>query len=290
MPDDWFIRVNDEEHGPLSSERLKRLAHDGRISPDTPIRKGPSGNWVTANHVKGLQFGTPKPSFQPLPTTVEKVAPKKTLQLVCPNCKAQNGFEIETLGFDLSLCCPACSAKFISHIVTVRAKRGRKNQYRRHFSIRAIDPQGDERLIEFWRVGETDIELRSKDLAAFSYLNGAVRVVQNFTIGQFVMVSAPACYLATHVYGPSSLEVATLRSFRDQVLLRSAVLTRFVNLYYRISPILLRYFGRSRAFTAILRAALSPLLSLLPVEIEADTGKARRLKVGLPAEGHTAAG
>ena len=81
----------------------------------------------------------------------------KTFHLVCPTCKAQSPFEIETPGFDLTLHCPACKATFLSHIVTVRTKRGRNDDFRRHFSVRVTDFNGNERMIDFWKVGEGDI-------------------------------------------------------------------------------------------------------------------------------------
>ena len=50
----WFVRVNGQEHGPIPAETLKQLALKGRITPDTPVKLGASGNWVAAGHVKGL--------------------------------------------------------------------------------------------------------------------------------------------------------------------------------------------------------------------------------------------
>ena len=58
MASDWFIRINNVEHGPLSSERLKQLAQEGKVTPETPIRKGASGSWALASAVKGLHFSS----------------------------------------------------------------------------------------------------------------------------------------------------------------------------------------------------------------------------------------
>jgi hypothetical protein len=40
MSNDWYIKINNAEHGPLSSERLKQLAQQGKVTPDTPVKKG----------------------------------------------------------------------------------------------------------------------------------------------------------------------------------------------------------------------------------------------------------
>ena len=63
MSNDWFVRVNNEEHGPLSSNRLKQLVQQGKIGPETFIKKGASGTWLRANHVNGLF-----PTIPPAPT------------------------------------------------------------------------------------------------------------------------------------------------------------------------------------------------------------------------------
>ena len=57
MAADWYVRVGNAERGPILSDRLKQLAVEGKLTPDTLVKKGPSGNWVSANQVKGL-FGT----------------------------------------------------------------------------------------------------------------------------------------------------------------------------------------------------------------------------------------
>jgi len=54
MANDWYVRMNGAEQGPLTSERLKQLATLGKINQSTPLKKGAAGNWVTASAVKGL--------------------------------------------------------------------------------------------------------------------------------------------------------------------------------------------------------------------------------------------
>ena len=54
MAHQWFIRLGGKEHGPFSSSQLKQLAHQGKISHDTEVRRGESGSWIAAGRVKGL--------------------------------------------------------------------------------------------------------------------------------------------------------------------------------------------------------------------------------------------
>ena len=66
MANDWFVKIDNKvESGPISSDTLKQLALEGRIKPDTPLKKGPSGSWVTANHVKGLFPISPLSALSP---------------------------------------------------------------------------------------------------------------------------------------------------------------------------------------------------------------------------------
>jgi hypothetical protein len=68
------------------------------------------------------------------------------------------------------------------------------------------------------------------------------------------------CYVATYVYGPDSSEVATLRRFRDEVLLRSAALALGVDVYYSLSPLALRYFGKLTWFRFGCKKMLEPVV------------------------------
>jgi len=190
------------------------------------------------------------------------VGEAEQIRLVCPKCEAQFLYGIVASKSVYNLKCPKCHTGFTSRIVKIRAKRSRgaKKENKRRFSIRVIDLSGTESLIEFVNAGYGDFELRAKDIAAFSYRDNKVRMVQNLTIGQYMTVSEPKCYLATYVYGSTSEAVTTLRFFRDDVLLDSVFLSPAVTLYYRISPVLIRWLGRNRMFRAISLALLSPIV------------------------------
>ena len=67
MADDWCVQINGKIWGPGSAETLKQLVLKGKVTPDTLVRKGPSGCWVPAGHVQGL---FPLASDQASPQTV----------------------------------------------------------------------------------------------------------------------------------------------------------------------------------------------------------------------------
>jgi hypothetical protein len=49
MANQWYARVGNVEHGPMSPEALKQLALQGKVTPDTPVRSGVFGVWVLAS-------------------------------------------------------------------------------------------------------------------------------------------------------------------------------------------------------------------------------------------------
>jgi hypothetical protein len=190
--------------------------------------------------------------------------PTAQTKLVCPKCEGQFPYEVMPSRSVYSIRCPGCHREFLSRVVHVRAKRSRgsKKENRRRFSIRVIDFSGGEDLIEFVNAGYADFELRAKDIAVFSYLENKLRIVQNLTIGQYMTVSAPKCYLATYVYGSTSEAVETLRLFRDTVLLASPFLSLCVTTYYRISPSLIKWGSNATLFKTASRALLNPIVRI----------------------------
>lgn len=69
------------------------------------------------------------------------------------------------------------------------------------------------------------------------------------------------CFIATAAWGSwMDPHVATLREFRDRVLMRHAPGRAFVGLYYRHSPPLARFIGQHEALRAATRAVLAPLV------------------------------
>jgi hypothetical protein len=96
------------------------------------------------------------------------------VKLVCPKCESQAIYGVDLMSLRVDLTWPKCSTTFQTRLAVVRAKRssGSKKENRRNFSVRVQNFAGWEDLIEFTNAGTDDFELRSRDISAFSYLNG----------------------------------------------------------------------------------------------------------------------
>jgi len=88
----------------------------------------------------------------------------------------------------------------------------------------------------------------------------ATRIVHNGAV-----VAQAACFVATVVYGDEAApELVLLRSFRDDILIRSPVGRQFIDCYWRVGPRLARYVAhRPTACRAVRCLFLSPLAALL---------------------------
>lgn len=118
----------------------------------------------------------------------------ESVHLVCPHCEQQALHTIPSHGVG-RLTCPACGKPFDTTVVRIRSKRstGQKKLNARSFSIRVESLDGRESLVEFIRPAKEDFELRSKDLAAFSSIQGRLSVVQNLSVGQYMKLTSPGC-------------------------------------------------------------------------------------------------
>lgn len=55
MPDiQWYYARNDQQFGPVSAAELKRLAEDGKLSPDDLLWREGMDQWATAINLRGL--------------------------------------------------------------------------------------------------------------------------------------------------------------------------------------------------------------------------------------------
>jgi DNA-directed RNA polymerase subunit RPC12/RpoP len=196
----------------------------------------------------------------------------ETIRLVCPKCEHQNLFKTRLPSTDKFIC-PNCKTQFISRIVRIRSKKSRasKREGKRSFSVRVRDFGDTEDFIEFENASYDDFELKEQDVAAFSYFNNQLRLVQNMTINRYMKISRPSCFVATLVYGPNSIEVRLLRQWRDDKLLPSRTLSRMVRLYYRISPWFVYQFGQMRTFWILARFFLSPIVLVLRIRTHNDS-------------------
>ncbi len=186
------------------------------------------------------------------------------VNVVCPKCEKQEVHSYVGPELD-SVTCSKCSTQFTYLFAKTRAKRsrGNKKENTREFDIRVYLNDGSEQFFQFQKTGWDDIELRSKDLVVFVFLNGDVRVVQNIEIGSYTIISKPSCYIATYLYGPSSSEVLFLRRWRDSKLIPSRIGSCFVKFYYATSPRLIKYFGKFILFNKLVKVAVGVWLRVL---------------------------
>ena len=80
------------------------------------------------------------------------------------------------------------------------------------------------------------------------------------------------CYIATCVYGSYDCrEVWTLRRYRDYKLAESWYGRLFISIYYKVSPILVKYFGKYKWFKKIWKNKLDKMVSKLQDKGYEDT-------------------
>jgi hypothetical protein len=71
------------------------------------------------------------------------------------------------------------------------------------------------------------------------------------------------CFIATELYGCGSSQVAILRRFRDQALLKSRLGSRLVSAYYRIAPTIIPLMRKSVLLRFMLRALVALLVNIV---------------------------
>lgn len=185
------------------------------------------------------------------------------LKVVCPKCEVQTIQWFDSYAqsrLEQEFTCPSCKTTFRSRIVKALSRPRSTGEY---YSVEVEYSTGRTSSIEY-KDSAPLFEIAVGDLLVFSYLNGTLKVVQNITTRQYMKIS-DGCYLASYVYGAQSDEVATLRQFRDEVLLRWRSLSVLVDFYYHISPRLLKAFGRYHVFRQVVRIILAPFVWLIHV-------------------------
>jgi hypothetical protein len=98
-------------------------------------------------------------------------------------------------------------------------------------------------------------------LLATDWINGAE--IRFDEIGLFFVTGY--CFIATAAYGTeTAAELNILRDFRDQVLLKNALGSRFVEAYYKLSPPVADFIARNDFLRAVVREVLiDPVVNLL---------------------------
>jgi hypothetical protein len=75
------------------------------------------------------------------------------------------------------------------------------------------------------------------------------------------------CFIATAAYGTDTArQLDTLRAFRDRVLLKDPLGSKFVSLYYKTSPPIANFIAEHSVLRTVVREALiDPVVSLTRV-------------------------
>jgi len=125
------------------------------------------------------------------------------IQLVCPSCETATLFNVHTGQAQNNTVCPKCKKAFVAWPVRVRAKNSRqdKRANTRAYSVRVIDVNGGQHLIEFQQKGIADFELRAGDQAVFSYVNNKLLMVQNLTVGRHLNLKSGCSVMTLIICG-----------------------------------------------------------------------------------------
>nr|MBA2242696.1 DUF4339 domain-containing protein [Chthoniobacterales bacterium] len=59
MPEEWFVRVQEKEYGPVDLETLREWKADGRLIPENPVRATGEPEWKSAAEIPELFPQTP---------------------------------------------------------------------------------------------------------------------------------------------------------------------------------------------------------------------------------------
>jgi len=83
----WFVVIDGTEAGPYSPGKIKELAEDGQVGPETPVKRTGMKGFVPAKQIRGLlpsstpNSSAPSPRSQPQPG---RSAPRKSPKAMVP--------------------------------------------------------------------------------------------------------------------------------------------------------------------------------------------------------------
>jgi hypothetical protein len=109
-------------------------------------------------------------------------------------------------------------------------------------------------------ISQTGYEFKAQLKYNGTVIEGDTRqftTAQGTSMGIDDFLSYFGCFIATAAYGtPTAEQIDVLREFRDVVLLKSTTGSRFVALYYRLSPPIADYIARNDLLRALVRELL----------------------------------
>ena len=128
----------------------------------------------------------------------------------------------------------------------------------------ANDPEAGSQAFIVSHLTNTEITIASVD--AFREGRGGITYekLSNQSSGSSSSGGSGGCYIATCVYGSYDCdEVKVLRNFRNTRLSKSVAGKKFINIYYYISPKLVKTFGRSKLFHMIFKPMCDWLVGIV---------------------------
>ena len=75
MPVQWFIKTQAGQAGPFSSEQLKQLVVEGKVTPETGLCRDTDDKWFVAKQFDGIWPGPTPPSLPEPPTPLGSSSP-----------------------------------------------------------------------------------------------------------------------------------------------------------------------------------------------------------------------
>lgn len=185
--------------------------------------------------------------------------PLVSVQLVCPKaCRKVAAYAISPRSATHSLTCANCHGSFTAYFAEARSVETTPVGSALHYALRVDELGGVERRVEFDDASGADLAVAPRDMVVF--LHGpqqTLLAVMNLSTGRVLFVTAAgACFVAGAVYGPEAPQTRALRAFRDRRLLSSSAGRIAVGWYYRLSPPLANWAGRSVRVRRAARAVL----------------------------------
>ncbi|KZX16791.1 CFI-box-CTERM domain-containing protein [Methanobrevibacter curvatus] len=126
------------------------------------------------------------------------------------------------------------------------------NQYKNDSQFSDFDQQ----------MAETNNELRKFAIKNYdNYLEKIKKINPSFKDEKIKKSDNGGCYIATAIYGSyNSYEVLILREFRDKILFNNIFGRAFINLYYFLSPKIVKLFGNKKFFNLFFKGILDKII------------------------------
>lgn len=108
MPtEEWIVRVNDREYGPVDLDTLHEWQSDGRLIPDNDIRPAGATEWKKASAIPNL-FPPPLPRA-PITTSATPLAPSRSIiDLIAESFRIYRRAFLPFFSLSLLVAFPAC--------------------------------------------------------------------------------------------------------------------------------------------------------------------------------------